>query len=56
MYCFALQQLCKMAVDRIDMYLLILLLIHLLWLLHLQQGKQRNFAKETHVSVSEISK
>lgn len=56
MYFFALKQLCKMAINWIDMYLLILLPIHLLWLLHLQHGKPRNFAKETHISVSVISK
>lgn len=45
-----------MAIKWIEMHLLILLLIHLLWLLHLQQGKPRNFAKEAHVSVSVSSK
>lgn len=45
-----------MAIKWIEMHLLILPLIHLLWLLHLQQGKPRNFAKETHVSVSVSSK
>lgn len=55
MYFFALQQLSKMAFNWIDMYLLILLLIHLLWLLHLLQGKPRNCAKKTHICVSVVS-
>lgn len=45
MYFFALEQLCEMAINWIDMDLLILLLIHLLWLLQLQEDKklcQRN--------------
>lgn len=52
MYFFALEQLCEMAINWIDMDLLILLLIHLLWLLQVQEDKSRNFAKETHVSVT----
>lgn len=55
MYFFALQQLSKMAFNWIDMYLLILLLIHLLWLLHLLRGKPRNCAKEAHICVSVVS-
>jgi len=56
MYFFALEQLRKMAINWIDMYLLILLLINLLWLLYLQQGKPRNFAKEMCICVSVIPK
>lgn len=55
MYFFVLQWLSKVAFNWIDMYLLILLLIHLLWLLYLLQGKPRSFAKDTHVCVSVIS-
>lgn len=56
MYFFALEQLCKMVINWIDMDLLILLLINLLWLLQLQQGKPGNFAKETHVSLTSKQK